>query len=94
MTGNFNRPQSEQSPLPSHPARNESFWQKLKAHRKIIIISFLVALSLGYLIYLISGLPSLQKLENIEPALVTRIYSEDGEIIHELYRYNRVYIPI
>jgi penicillin-binding protein 1A len=43
---------------------------------------------------LISGLPSLTKLENIDPALVTRVYSEDGELIHELFKFNRVSVPI
>jgi penicillin-binding protein 1A len=34
------------------------------------------------------------ELENIDPSLVTRVYSEDGELIHELFKFNRVYIPI
>ena len=68
--------------------------EKIKTRRAYWAIIAVVVFFLGYFIYLISGLPSLTKLENIDPALVTRIYSEDGEVIHELFKFNRVYIPI
>jgi len=54
----------------------------------------LIVIMVAYFIFLISGLPSLTKLENIDPALVTRVYSENGELIHELFKFNRVYVPI
>lgn len=38
-------------------------------------------------------MPSLTQLENIDPPLVSRIYSEDGKVIHELYTHNRIYVP-
>jgi penicillin-binding protein 1A len=65
-----------------------------KQNRKKITIITLSVLIIGYFIYLISGLPSLTDLENIDPALVTRVYSEDGVLIHELFKFNRVYVPI
>ncbi|MFZ0389515.1 MAG: PBP1A family penicillin-binding protein [Calditrichia bacterium] len=62
---------------------------------KLLTASIIIALLvIGYLAFLVSGLPSLTKLEDIDPALVTRIYSEDGKVIHELFKYNRVYVPI
>jgi len=73
------------------PNREQSFFRQ---RRKTIVISSLSILIIGYFIYLISGLPSLTDLENIDPALVTRVYSEDGVLIHELFKFNRVYIPI
>lgn len=69
-------------------------WNKIKKHKKLSIAGLILLLFIGYFIYLIRGLPSLKKLENIDPALVTRIYSEDGELIHELFKFNRVYLPI
>jgi len=66
----------------------------IRQNRRNIIISILSVLIIGYFIYLISGLPSLTELENIDPALVTRVYSEDGVLIHELFKFNRVYVPI
>lgn len=40
------------------------------------------------------NLPSLTELEQIEPLLVTRIYSADGQILKELYRQNRIQVPL
>ena len=75
-------------------SNNISFIEKVKTRKSYWAIIAIAVLFIGYFIYLISGLPSLTKLENIDPALVTRIYSEDGEVIHELFKFNRVYIPI
>ena len=92
----------EFTPENHHPEPNSlrpesssnGFWRKLTKHRKLLFWGLFITASLAYLVYLISGLPSLTKLENIEPALVTRIYSEDGKVIHELFKFNRVYVPI
>lgn len=43
------------------------------------------ALLLWYISYLISGLPSLEQLENPKSELATKIYSIDGEILDYLY---------
>lgn len=65
----------------------------LKTHRTFTYI-FSIVLLLGiFFIYLIWEMPSLTQLENIDPPLVTRIYSEDGKVIHELYTHNRIYVP-
>jgi penicillin-binding protein 1A len=74
--------------------QSPNFWVKIRQHKKLVFISSVLIIFIGYFIYLISGLPSLTKLENIDPALVTRVYSEDGEVIHELFKFNRVYVPI
>ena len=39
-------------------------------------------------------LPSMERLEMIEPALKTRILARDSTIIKEFYEQNRIYIPI
>jgi penicillin-binding protein 1A len=74
--------------------QSPNFWVKIRQHKKLVFISSVLIIFIGYFIYLISGLPSLTKLENIDPALVTRVYSEDGEVIHELFKFNRVHVPI
>lgn len=53
---------------------------------RIIFVSLLVILVGGiYISYLISGLPSLEQLENPKPELATKIYSQDGEILDYFY---------
>jgi len=58
----------------------------------IAIVIVLVALSV-FLIYLAQDLPSLTKLEQIDPALATHVYSQDGEIIKSFYTKNRSITP-
>ncbi len=83
------QPLSEDTPVGS-----SGLWGRIKSHPKLTAYALIGIICLGYLLFLIHGMPSLTKLENIDPALVTRIYSEDGEIIHELFKFNRVYVPI
>ncbi len=68
--------------------------ERAKQHKFSVAAGAIFLIFIIYFIYLINGLPSLTKLENIDPALVTRIYSDDGELIHELYLYNRIYTPL
>ncbi|MBS4027861.1 MAG: PBP1A family penicillin-binding protein, partial [Ignavibacteriales bacterium] len=67
--------------------------------KKIILISlagfiFLTLFSLWYWQYLISGLPSLEELENPKPELATKVYSIDGEVIDQFFIKNRTHIPL
>ena len=52
----------------------------------------LFILGILYGIYLVSGLPSLEELENPKPELATRVYSIDGEIIGQFFIKNRTQI--
>ncbi|RMD89417.1 MAG: PBP1A family penicillin-binding protein [Calditrichaeota bacterium] len=65
----------------------------VRNHPWISAIGFGLVVGIFYFLYLVQGMPSLQELENINPALVTRIYSQDGQLIHELFTYKRVYVP-
>ena len=47
-----------------------------------------------YLLILSRDLPSLEQLENYDPDLVTRIYSEDGVLLNELFTQRRVYVDL
>src|SRR5512135_2094001 len=42
--------------------------------------------------YLVSGLPSLAKIENPKPELATRIYSADGEVLDQFFIKNRSHV--
>jgi penicillin-binding protein 1A len=58
-----------------------------------VIFAIAILISGGYLYHLAQDLPSLTKLENIDPALATKVYSEDGEIIESFYNKNRTITP-
>ena len=58
-----------------------------------ILILSLVSVILVYNSYK-KDLPSLSQLHNIEPSLITRIYSADGKVIKEFYTERRIYTPL
>ncbi|SHF87708.1 penicillin-binding protein 1A [Fodinibius roseus] len=52
----------------------------------------LIILFTGFLIYLFSGLPSIQDLENPQTAVATEVRSRDGVVLDRYYTENRSYI--
>jgi penicillin-binding protein 1A len=75
----------------------------LREKKKALLITwgailFLLVLSLAATIVAYNtykkDLPSLAQLHNIEPSLVTKIYSADGKIIKEFYTERRIYTPL
>ena len=65
-----------------------------RVRRNLIIISVFLLLIAAYTVYLFSGLPSLEKIENPEPELATRVYSYDGEILDQFFIKNRSHVSI
>ncbi|MBI5682466.1 MAG: PBP1A family penicillin-binding protein [Deltaproteobacteria bacterium] len=59
----------------------------------LIIISA-AAVSYGVYSYFANGLPSLKTLEEYNPNIITKVYSDDGQIIGEFYTERRIVIPI
>jgi len=51
-------------------------------------------LVLAWLIYLAQDIPSLEQLENFDPDLVTRVYSQDGKVLDEFYLQKRVFVGL
>ncbi len=49
----------------------------------------ILALLIAYTIYLFSGLPGLEKVENPRPELATRVFSADGEVLDHFFIKNR-----
>lgn len=67
--------------------------------KKIIIIfmsffSIFTILVLGFYFYFNKDLPDIEKLKNYKPNTITKIYSEEGEVIGEFFIEKREVIPI
>ncbi|MDI6765780.1 MAG: PBP1A family penicillin-binding protein [Bacteroidota bacterium] len=60
----------------------------------LISVTVVVILLISYAAYLISGLPSLEQLENPRPELATKVYSIDGEILDHYFIKNRTSITL
>ncbi len=69
------------------------FYKKHKTGLLITGITCIVAV-IAYSIYLVSGLPSLEQLENPKPELATKVYSIDGEILDQFYIKNRTRVTL
>jgi penicillin-binding protein 1A len=75
--------------------KTRNFWGRKK---KALIISGTILFALALLLVAIiksyntyeKDLPSLAQLHNIEPSLVTKIYSAEGEVIKEFYTERRI----
>jgi penicillin-binding protein 1A len=63
--------------------------------RMIVAFSAVVVLIVViYGAYLLSGLPSLERIENPRPELATRVYSVDGEVIDQFFIKNRSHVAL
>jgi len=63
--------------------------------RRSIVLTGICGIGiLSYVYYLSRDLPSIEQLENFDPDLVTRIYSQDGIVLHELFLQKRVFIEL
>ena len=56
----------------------------------LIILSVIGFLFLALVIYIISGLPSLEELENPSPQLASKVYTTDGELLGQFFIENRI----
>ena len=74
-------------------ARTASFLDKRK-QAVLIGASIAAGILVIYLIYLISGLPSLEQLENPKSELATKVYSVDGEVLDQFYIKNRTQVTL
>lgn len=76
---------------PVASARNLS-----RNHRKAYVIASVIAVVFiaVYGNYIISGLPSLEQLENPKPELATKVYSSDGEVLDQFFIQNRTQVTL
>jgi len=54
----------------------------------------LLILIIVYGVYLVQGLPSLEKIENPKPELATRVFSIDGEVLDQFFIKNRSQVTL
>lgn len=59
-----------------------------------IVPVVLLTLSIVYGIYLFSGLPSLERIENPRPELATKVFSVDGEVLDQFFIKNRSQVSL
>jgi penicillin-binding protein 1A len=64
------------------------YWKAFK------IVLYGMFMILIYIVIMAWNLPSIEQLENFDPDLVTRIYSSDGVVLHELFLQKRVFTPL
>ncbi len=76
----------------SSAGTNRPFYKKRIFYFLTFSVIFVLAFGL-YLFNLSKDLPSLEKLENIDPEMATVVYSADGEVIHSFFTFNRTYTP-
>ena len=74
---------------PSYRNRKISGIFKNKKPR-LIILSVISVLFLALIIYIMSGLPSLEELENPRPQLASKVYTTEGELLGQFYIENRM----
>ncbi|MFA5833415.1 MAG: PBP1A family penicillin-binding protein [Bacteroidota bacterium] len=85
----FNDPQYREALL----QKSRGFFKKYRYYFFGAFAVFLLLMAFYYN-YIISGLPSLEELENPKPELATKVYSVDGEILATFYSTkNRSYVP-
>jgi len=56
----------------------------------LVIIGIVTALLIVFGVYIISGLPSIEELENPKPQLASNVFSADGELIGKFFIENRI----
>ncbi len=84
----FNDPAYRQNML----ERGRGFYKKYRFYFYGALI-ILLALLVLYANYIVSGLPSLEELENPKPELATKVYSVDGEVLGTFFlTKNRSYV--
>ena len=67
-----------------------NFKKNNNSRKKFYIWGTVVFIFLALAVYTVSGLPSLDELENPKPPLASRVFSADGELIGQFFIENRI----
>ena len=71
--------------------RNKKRKKNPNAQRnKLIAGGIILVLFLSFAVFIFSGLPSLEELENPKPVLASKVYSVDGDVLGQFFIENRV----
>jgi penicillin-binding protein 1A len=85
----FSDPEYRKSALRSRSKLSRRQWLILL----VVVISF-AGFATWYGVFIIAGLPPLEKLENPKPDLATKIFSVDGDVIDQLSYKNRTHVAL
>lgn len=78
---------------PQQPKKNIK--SNKKRNRIIGGVLFVMILAFAaFMAYVVSGLPSLEELENPKPQLASNVYSIDGQLIGQFFKENRVEVSV
>jgi len=58
-----------------------------------VTVSIFILCAIGYLFFLLQGLPPLEKLENPDTAIATEVRSRDGVVLDKYFTENRTWVP-
>jgi len=86
----FNDPEYRKQKRPS--SNGGSMTPRMR--RNLIILGVIVTIISAYTVYLFSGLPSLERIENPKPELASRVYSIDGEVLDQFFIKNRSHVEL
>jgi penicillin-binding protein 1A len=71
--------------------RNKKIKKKINKKHTLLISSGIAAiLFIVFVIFIYSGLPSLEELENPKPQLASKVFSADGELLGQFFIENRI----
>lgn len=91
VLGNDNSRKDEKPP--NRGSSNRNLKKKIITYTGIALLVVLLT-GVGYFIYLIQGLPSIQELENPQTAIATEIRSSDGVVLDRYFTENRTNVSI
>ncbi|HXX62493.1 MAG TPA: PBP1A family penicillin-binding protein [Bacteroidota bacterium] len=76
--------------------RRKNLWTRFSVKTRIWAGAGLLAFIIGliYWNYLVSGLPSLERIENPKPELATKVLSIDGEVLDQFFIKNRTRLQL
>ncbi|MFN4111767.1 MAG: penicillin-binding protein 1A, partial [Ignavibacteria bacterium] len=76
--------------------RKETHLKFYRKHKKGILISLLISIVLFivFIVYIFSGLPSFEELENPRPYYASNVYASDGRLIGQFFIQNRIEVGI
>jgi len=69
--------------------RKRKIFGNIPLKAKLIVLGVFLILLIAFMAYIISGLPSLEQLENPKPELATKVYTVDGELLGQFFIENR-----